>query len=227
MKAKWLHKNNSKKLIIFFNGWSLDENIVNHLQSQEYDVLMFFDYENLEITEEILSQIRAYQQTYLIAWSFGVWALSETMDKFEKPSAAIALNGTPIPIDNSLGIPQKIFDFTLSTLSERTYENFFRNMFWDFKDVFFKGLPKREIENQKQELAQIKHLSAVRENEHRNFCFDRVIISQHDKIIQAKNQMNYWQNEYQDGNCRISIIENSGHCVFYGFKTWGEIINYG
>ena len=44
MEYKWLNRKNNSKLIVFFNGWGMDENIVAHLEFDEYDVLMFYDY---------------------------------------------------------------------------------------------------------------------------------------------------------------------------------------
>ncbi len=41
MKYKWLNKQNNKKLIIFFNGLGMDENAVNHLDTEDYDIVMF------------------------------------------------------------------------------------------------------------------------------------------------------------------------------------------
>ena len=42
MKYKWLNNVKNKKLIIFFNGWGMDENVVKHLDCEDYDVLMFY-----------------------------------------------------------------------------------------------------------------------------------------------------------------------------------------
>ena len=49
MKYKWLNRNNNQKLIVFFNGWGIDENIVKHLDCEDYDVLMFYDYNTLDV----------------------------------------------------------------------------------------------------------------------------------------------------------------------------------
>ena len=48
MKYKWLNRENNDKLIVFFNGWGMDECVVKHLYPDDYDVLMFFDYTTLE-----------------------------------------------------------------------------------------------------------------------------------------------------------------------------------
>ena len=45
--------------------------------------------------------------------------------------------------------------------------------------------------------------------------FDKKIVSDKDLIIPTKNQLNYWKNP--------DIIEG-GHCPFFRYKSWLEII---
>ena len=55
MKYKWLNRRENKKIILFFNGWGMDENVVKHLDSEDYDVLMFFDYKTLDTDFDLLN----------------------------------------------------------------------------------------------------------------------------------------------------------------------------
>ena len=48
MKYKF-YENNNNKLIIFFNGWGMDEIIVSHLDKEDYDLLILYDYRDLDI----------------------------------------------------------------------------------------------------------------------------------------------------------------------------------
>jgi pimeloyl-[acyl-carrier protein] methyl ester esterase len=213
MQSENLNQNNCSKLIIFFNGWSLDKNIVNHLISSNYDVIMFYDYSDLEIDENIIKAINNYEEINIIAWSFGVWACSCVIDKFKTPKNVIAINGTPVPIDDNFGIPEKIFNLTLSNLSEKNYVRFFKNMFVDKPDL--SKLPKRNVENQRQELINIKNsLPAIIKQE----LFTKVFVGIQDKIISPKNQLRFWDS--------ATIIKvDKGHYIFDLFKTWDEIIN--
>lgn len=215
MQLSWLTKNNSQKLIIFFNGWSLDENIVNHLTSLEYDVVMFYDYSDLGISESIVTEINNYNEINIIAWSFGVWACGAVINKFSNPKNVIAINGTLVPIDNEVGIPERMFNLTLSNLSENTYPKFFKNMFAQEADL--NKLPKRTVESQRQELIQIQKLSTEKSFTQNANIFTKVFISTNDKIISAKNQLNFWGE-----NIKI-IKKECGHSV--PFKSWDEIIN--
>lgn len=223
MKSKWLIKNNHKKLIIFFNGWGLDENIVSHLKADNYDVLMFYDYEDLEIPKDLLEEIQCYSEKNIIAWSFGVWACSEVVDVFASLSSMIALNGTPLPVDNNFGIPEKIFDLTLSGLSEKTYPKFFQKMFIDFENKFNEGLSNRDIKNKKQELGQIKKQALRQKNQEKNQCFNKIFVGMQDKIFPLKNQLKYWEVI----GLRKNIIKfDSGHCLFNLFDSWDKIVEY-
>lgn len=215
-------RSNPKKLILFFNGWSLDENIVKHLTSSEHDVIMFYDYSGLDIDENVLKEINGYEEINIIAWSFGVWACSTVINKFNNPKNVIAINGTLIPIDNNFGIPEKILNLTLSNLSEKTYPKFFKNMFAE--EVDSNRFPQRTIENQKQELRQIQELSSKKQLSKLSFAPTKIFISNNDKIISAKNQINYWEGVNDKNNTKIQIIKKDcGHYI--PFKNWDEIIN--
>lgn len=220
MQFTWLNKHNSNKLIIFFNGWSLDENIINHLNSTEYDVLMFYDYTNLEIPQELITKINSYKETNIIAWSFGVWACGAVINNFSNLKKVIAINGTLVPIDNNFGISEKMFNLTLSNLSEITYPKFFKNMF--LEEVNLNKLAQRKLENQKQELTQIQNLSSKIICDKNDKLFNKIFIGLKDKIIPAKNQLNFWK---KNNHLQIIQIEN-GHYIFDLFNTWDEILNY-
>lgn len=217
MKSNWLIKNNSKKIILFFNGWSLDENIVKHLTSSEYDVLMLSDYSNLDLNLSILKEIYEYKEINIIAWSYGVWACGNIIELFKNPNNVIAINGTLLPIDNNFGISEKMFNLTLSNLSEKNYPRFFQNMFETNADL--NKMPQRNIENQKQELESIQRLCMQKDiSKNKNF-FTKIFVGLKDKIIPAKNQIAFW-------GANIDPVKvNSGHYMFDTFKNWGEIIN--
>ena len=43
MKCCWLNKQSNENLIVFFAGWSFDENPFQNLLTQNYDVLFVYD----------------------------------------------------------------------------------------------------------------------------------------------------------------------------------------
>ena len=203
MEYKWLNKRQNKKLIVFFNGWGMDESVVNHLNPENYDVLMFYDYNTLD-TDFEFSLFSYYQKRYLIAWSMGV--MTATLFNIDY-QASTAVNGTLKPIDNLYGIPEKIYDLTIKGFNEKGVGKFIKNMF----DTECK-LPeiKRSIENQKNELIALKTYGA-----NSDFNYTKVLISDRDKIIPTKNQCAFWNKE---PNLK------SGHCPFLLFKNWEELL---
>ena len=216
MKYKWLNQKNNQKLIVFFNGWGMDECVVNHLLPDDYDVLMFYDYNSLE-TDFDFENIYSYPKKYLIAWSMGVMTATLLDIDYDFRTA---INGTLKPIDDKFGIPKKIYDLTLRGFSPKGAERFIKNMFSnnltptlslknerENKVLLF---PKREFENQKSELEALTHYKA-----NQDFKYDRIILSSKDKIIPTKNQSAFWGIE--------SNIE-SGHCPFNHFKKWSELL---
>ena len=201
MEYKWLNHKHNSKLIVFFNGWGMDESVVKHLNANDYDVIMFYDYSTLNLDTEIISH---YRDKHLIAWSMGV--MIATLFNIDYKSKT-AINGTLKPIDNKFGIPVKIYDMTLNNFSHENANKFLQNMFLEKTE-----LPNinRDLENQKLELEALKNYHA-----NQDFKYDRIIICNNDKIIPTKNQCAYWDMEPN---------LNSGHCPFYLFKNWEELL---
>lgn len=206
MKYKWLSKQNNSKLIIFFNGLGMDENAVKHLDTEDYDVVMFYDYNDLE-TDFDFSALNTYREKNLIAWSMGVMiATNFFSNSLCELSGATAINGTLKPIDTKFGINPKIYDLTIRGFNS---EKFILNML-DKLEPVDDIKPNREFENQKNELIAIKNYS-VKEG----FEYNKVLISDNDKIIPTKSQCAYWN---------IEANLKSGHYPFHLFRKWSEIL---
>ena len=203
MKYKWLNKGINNKLILFFNGWGMDECVVKHLDADNYDVLMFYDYNTLE-TDFDFESLNIYPQKYLIAWSMGVMCATLFNINYVSKSA---INGTLKPIDDKFGIPKRIYDLTLKGFSTKGAERFIKNMYNENCEL---PTPNRDFENQKSELEALTHYKA---NE--SFKYDKIILSSDDKIIPTKNQSAFW-------NIESNI--NSGHAPFNLFKKWSELL---
>lgn len=214
MKYKWLNKQNNSRLIIFFNGLGMDENAVKHLNTEDYDVVMFYDYNNLE-TNFDFSVLNNYAEKNLIAWSMGVMVATNffsTPHTYPLPqgarelSGATAINGTLTPIDTKFGINPKIYNLTIRGFdSEKFVLNMLENV-----ELANDIKPNREAENQKNELIAIKNYSAKE-----GFEYNKILISDNDKIIPTKSQCAYWN---------IEANLTSGHYPFHLFKKWSEIL---
>ena len=204
MKYKWLNQKYNQKLIIFFNGWGMDECVVNHLSLEDYDVLMFYDYNSLE-TDFDFDKLNIFPQKYLVAWSMGVMiATLFDIDYLSKT----AINGTFKPIDDKFGIPKRIYDLTLKGFSPKGAERFIKSMYSDESSDIYPQT--REFENQNTELEALTHYEA-----NHDFNYDRVIISTNDKIIPTKNQCAFWGAEPNT---------ESGHAPFNLYKKWSDLL---
>ena len=207
MKYKWLNKGVNQgvnsSLIIFFNGWGMDESIVEHLDADGYDILMFYDYNSLE-TDFDFSSLNIYSHKYLIAWSMGVMIATLFNINYDSKTT---INGTLKPIDDEFGIPKRIYNLTLKNFSPKGAEKFIKNMFNESCEL---PVVNRNFENQKSELEALTHYKANEE-----FKYDRIILSSNDKIIPTKNQIAFWGIE--------SNIE-SGHAPFNHFSKWSDLL---
>ena len=201
MKYKWLNKENNERLIIFFNGWGMDESVVNHLEADDFDVIMFYDYNSLDID---LSVIEGYKEKYLIAWSMGVMVASLFNIEYKSKTA---VNGTLDPIHNEFGIPERIYNLTIKGFSPLGCKRFIQNMFNKKVEDFSVN---REFKEQKSELSALKGYKANKE-----FKYDRVFISTEDKIIPTANQVKFWE---------INPNITGGHAPFSQFKSWSELL---
>ena len=204
MKYKWLNLENNKKLIVFFNGWGMDDCVVKHLNPENYDVLMFYDYNTLE-SDFDWGLLDNYSEKNLIAWSMGVMIASKfNADKLF--ANTVAINGTLKPINIEFGIHPKIYDLTINGFDEKGRDRFISSMF-QVKQNINCG---RDIENQKSELIVLKENVS---NE--SFKYNKVIISDSDKIIPTKSQVKYWGKEPN---------YSGGHCIFLDFEKWSHLL---
>ena len=201
MEYKWLNKKNNKKLIVFFNGWGMDENVVKHLKPEDYDVIMFYDYNNLDMD---LSLLEEYEQKHLVSWSMGVMTATLFNIKY---NTSTAINGTLKPIDDKFGIPVKIYDLTLNNFNQNSSQKFIQNMFEKGESV---PPIEREFENIKKELAALKNYKADS-----NFKYTKILLSNKDRIIPSKNQSAFW---------KLAPNTEGEHCPFYKFEYWSELL---
>ena len=118
----------------------------------------------------------------------------------------VAINGTLKPINIEYGIHPKIYDLTIKGFSEKGRERFINSMF-DHK-VEINCL--REISNQQTELIALKNYQADEA-----FKYNKIFISDTDKIIPTKSQIAFWG---------IEPNLKGGHCPFFQFNKWSELL---
>ena len=215
MRRIWLAKNKSRRLILFFGGWGLDERAVSHLEGNT-DVLMFYDYRNIEKEESPI--VDDYKEIQVIAWSMGVWAASVLLTRWKLPiHRSIAINGTERPVDRCYGIPPQVYLLTEKGMDERGRDKFFSRMLSgkQERERFEHNKPIRDLAEQLEELQAIREQS---EMVTREILWNKVFISENDVIFPVVNQENWWKDK--------SEIEKigGGHYPFYTFDNWDLIV---
>ena len=223
--------NRSRKVILFFADWGMDHQPFGHLQGDDYDIVILYNYTTLE--SRLLEVIKNYRQINIIALGAGVWAASATFGQIyhslttsgsftsgsspagtsnrfriirllKKIGRAIAIDGTLCPVSNIWGIPQEIFNIMAEGPGEMSRE-----------------------------------LRAFRDNYlfSNAILWNKAIISKNNPIIHAENQTRFW-DEYNLGTDRnhrltagseeftIGYIEST-HFPFEEYGKWDSILNYG
>lgn len=214
MKEFFLN-NNSDTLILFFCGWGMDEKPFKPLKTK-YDLLVLYNYSELSLNFDF----SRYKTVHLLSYSYGVFTAAMLDKKLPvKPVSKTAINGTLKPIDNNYGIPQKIFDLTLGSMTLETAVKFRERLFnhQEYFRLFNKNLPLRDIDDSMHELAQLKEYF---KNE--VYCnYDKVLIAEEDRIIPTRNQKKYWLELQNHQN--VKLIQG-GHFPFYNYEFLEDLI---
>ena len=119
---------------------------------------------------------------------------------------AIAINGTLKPIDTEYGIHPRIYDLTVKGFDENGRDKFISSMFEEKRNINC----SRDIKNQHSELIALKNYQADS-----NFKYNKILISDNDKIIPTKSQTKFWG---------IEPNLKGGHCPFFSFTKWSELL---
>lgn len=196
------------KLILFFNGWSMDEKMHPKIQDASEYVLISLKYPY--ICPRI--DFEKYEDIYVIGWSFGVYYANLYLNSLEhlENIKAIAINGTPELIGEN-GIKKNMIQYTYDNLTLESLDKFYENM--QLPEL----LMSREINFQKikEELKYFIDNYKITENR-----FHKTIIFKNDRIIPCKNQRKY----FVINNVEIEEI-SGGHYPFNELKTFEQILN--
>jgi len=192
----WHKKENNKKLLLIFNGWGCDYNIISGLDKKDYDILVVYNYTILE--PEKLECTGNYSKVDIIAWSFGVIIADICLNKIYNLDKLIAVNGTLQPVDNKKGIPETIFQKTIEGFDDLTKKKFFIRMMGGTTryNKYSKYLPERCTEDQ---LSELKALGIIANRKYNrcNKAWSHSIIAKSDRIFPFDNLQRAWpENAY-------------------------------
>ena len=216
MKIELLHRaGNGTRLLLFFNGWSMDGTLFKGWKKPDFDIMAVCDYTTLEP----LPELSHYKELHLAAWSLGVRVAAELLEGLPYHFiTATAFNGTLRPIDAEFGIDPAVFSGTAANWGdERARARFYRRLAGSTE---FR-LPERTPESQQAELISLqKHIESAKVP-----CnpFRRAWIGGRDRIIPAAAQRKFWAEE------SVSVREEADapHYPFGAVHSFEEIIDVG
>jgi len=213
MKHVFIIKKNYPNLLVFFAGWGMDANPFLKYRPVDSDFMICYDYHSLDFEEKLL---KAYSNVRVVAWSMGVWAASQVFARKHLTfTEAIAVNGTPYPIDNGRGIPEEIYDGTLKGLNESTLRKFQRRMCGSSRALndFLEHAPDRTIKDVKGELEAIGNMA--RKYPPSGFQWDMAYIASEDKIFPPDNQIAAW------AQTKCTLIDTP----HFSEKIWSSLLH--
>ncbi len=185
MNQEWIVKEErNSNLIIFFSGWSCErKQFLSLLNFDNYDVVILSDYTKIE---QLSFDYNCYGRVVVIAWSFGVYVAS----LFNLPESwlKIAINGTPLPINDEYGIPKKAFEVTLSSITTYGIAKFNKRI---SRGVASEFIPTTRDKSSITEELQSLYESSCNSipNTHN---WEYAIISTNDLIFPTVNLLKYW-----------------------------------
>lgn len=157
MEKHWLKREGNPSLILFVLGWAADSRVVEYIRPEGYDMLCLYDYRTIEpVAQEELAE---YRSVHLFAWSFGVWVAEQVLRGIPL-AQAVALNGTPRPVDDRYGIPSRAFRVTLRGIAAAGTDAFNRRAYGEYYDTAGSLTPSRTAEELHEELATLYEMSA-------------------------------------------------------------------
>ncbi len=179
MNTVYIQDIGSDSLLLIYAGWSTDEEAFSNIKCNGYDIAVVSDYTTLSTP----SLRRKYKEVVILAWSLGVKAAEMTASNLPL-SLTIAVNGTPQPVNNTLGIPEGIFRSTTENLSEQNLMKFRRRM-----GAAAMSRGSRTIASLKAELENFSTNIVT------DFRWDRAVITRKDLIFPPQNQLNAWNDK--------------------------------
>lgn len=221
MQIKFLQQNKAEELVLFFTGWGHSANTLSGIDLEEFDVLVAYNYTSKKADERLFQIIDSYKKTHLLAWSLGVFVANEYLQNISLTSAK-AICGSPFPISNQYGIPEKVFAKTVENITLESFKKFTNRMCANeqAKKHYEQCLPQRVFNEQKKELLFLNQW--IKETQEIKNCYSSAVISTDDKIFPLENMQRVWQKQLPQD--KIKTI-TSAHFPFYLYKTISELIH--
>lgn len=188
MQHTWLKRAGERDLALFVLGWASTPNAVCHIDPPGCDMLAVYDYTDLQPPEETL--YAPYRRIYLFAWSFGVWVAEQLCCDLPLYKA-IALNGTPFPVDERYGMRLRVVLRTMQAMARTGAPPAGAHAGEADRAMPTGPYPDRSIEAKIEELTRLAAWS--RENSTARLAWDAAFIGDKDEIFPPERMWAYWR----------------------------------
>lgn len=187
MEKHWLRHEGAGRVAVFVLGWAADSAVVEHVKPRDCDVLCICDLRDLAPLAP--DELATYREKYLFAWSFGVLAAEVLFPDMEF-TRAVALNGTPLPLDDRFGIGRRRFDLTMAGLAGGGMELFERRAYGEHYERLKERLSPRGLQENIRELEELQRLALS--SPRLSVKWDKAVVGSNDVIFPPRNMLAYW-----------------------------------
>ncbi len=189
MQATWVKQGASDRLLVLALGWAGEPRMIEHLL-WDGDLLCLWDYRTVELPEGLTAQIDSYTHRHLLAWSFGVWAAAHLFGERIAWDSAVALNGTPRPVDPDLGIPPRAFAVTLKSLETAGTLKFLERMCGPYLQEYLRHRSLRPLDEVVDELKRLAQQAV----DDPRLPWSRAVVGERDQIFPPGAMIAYWES---------------------------------
>lgn len=187
MQQSWLKQEGNQDLVLYILGWAATPNAVYHIDPPGCDALACYHYNSIEPLDA--AQLASYRRIYLFAWSFGVWVAEQCCRQLPLYKA-IALNGTPFPVDDRYGMRLRVVLRTMRGLARVGMNPFNEKAYGGVRAIPSGPYPDRSIEEKATELMQLADWS--KENSAAHLAWNKAYIATKDEIFPPDKMRAYW-----------------------------------
>lgn len=203
MQQSWLRQQGHDTLVLYILGWAATPNAICHIDPPNADILAVYNYTELHALEA--ASFASYKRICLFAWSFGVW-VAEQIARELPLACAIALNGTPFPVDNRYGMRLRVVMRTMQGLARVGMNPFQEKTYGDLRYIPQGPYPDRPIEEKIEELKRLAEWSQADSAAH--LTWDTAYIGNKDEIFPPAHMQDYW------GSVGLGTLFDSYHYPF-------------
>ncbi len=190
MQRTWLRQESNEDLILFMLGWAATPNAVCHIPLPGYDVLACYDHRSIAPLRA--EEFAGYRRIYLFAWSFGVWVAEQCCRKLPLYHA-VALNGTPYPVDERYGMRLRAVMRNMRAMVKAGGNNPFANSEQaDGRSIPAGPYPDRTAQEKLDELTLLAEWSAADSAPHLHW--DAAYIGDKDEVVPPDRMRAYWNS---------------------------------